>query len=51
MQQSYDLVKEIPSMRSFACAVNEDSSKEIEREIRGKVKMDQALNRDRIMMP
>eukprot|EP00347_Sterkiella_histriomuscorum_P024574 403330642 len=50
-QLKKNAIKEIPSMRSFACAVNEDSSKEIEREMRGKVKMDQALNRDRIMMP
>ncbi|CDW85434.1 UNKNOWN [Stylonychia lemnae] len=51
MQQSYDLVKEIPSMRSFACSVNEDSSKEIEKHMRGKLKIDQAMNRDRIFMP
>lgn len=38
-------------MRSFACTVNEDSSKEIEKHVRGKLKIDKALNKDRILMP
>ena len=38
-------------MRSFACTVNEDSSKEIEKQVKGKLKLDQALNKDRIFMP
>jgi len=38
-------------MRSFACSVNEDSSKEIEKHMKSKLKIDQAMNKDRIFMP
>lgn len=38
-------------MRSFACTLNEESGKEIEKQVRGRLKIEQALNKDRILMP
>jgi hypothetical protein len=36
IQQSNDLVKEVPSLRSFACHVNDEGNKQLEKELKGK---------------
>jgi hypothetical protein len=51
---SIDLVKDMPSLKSFACSLNYDGDsglKEIEKQIKGKWKMEQALNNKQILMP
>jgi hypothetical protein len=51
---SLDLVKDMPSLKSFAGSLNYDgdgSLKEIEKQIKGKWKMEQAMNNKQILMP
>jgi hypothetical protein len=51
MLSTFDFVKEVPSMKSFACVVNEDSNKELEKQIKGKWKLEQAIHKDKVFIP
>lgn len=50
-QQQTDLVKDVPSLRSFACSVNEESNKEFEKQLKGKWQLEKAYNKDKIFIP
>lgn len=51
MLSTFDFVREVPSMKSFSGTINEDTGKEMEKQIKGKWKIEQAIHKDKIFMP
>ncbi len=51
MLSTFDFVKEVPSMKSFVGSIQGESGKELERQIKGKWKIEQAIHKDKIFMP
>jgi hypothetical protein len=50
-KEQNEFVKDLPSMKSFACTLNEEQNKEIEKQMKSKWQLEKAINQDRIMMP
>ena len=50
---SNNMIKDVPSLRSYACSVMEDTTAKdkIEKEFKGKWKLEKALNKNKILMP
>lgn len=41
-----DLIRDMPSLRSFACTLNDNGFKEMEKQYKGKWKLEQAYNKN-----
>jgi hypothetical protein len=46
------LIKDVPSLRSFACTLDSSNGlKDVGKQIKGKLTLEKAYNKDKIMMP
>ena len=41
----------MPSLKSFRCTVDEESSRHLEKQIKGKWQLEKAFNKDKLYMP